>query len=293
MSLPTRIVDADEIDKISAYLGQSEARRRVFECVYRGGNKPKDAAYIASRTVLTQVRVLQVATPMAHKGFIGESTDKGRKAFLKQKDLVPSRDRILRAAKNPKRLKELSDARLGKIDVTVHVKARQEIRVTHITIDAIENFSKARKISTSQIRNISPKRLRENTFKYGIAHILGDQGTFIDWGGEKNDLYTDHLKLGGKRYRGAIALKGIGTHPPLTIRKLGKRGDQIAKLFSSAAEVFLIQFEGQIDEEVTEQMQVYAVNKSKETGKLIYFGTIAAEDSARLRTAYPNSFRGQ
>jgi hypothetical protein len=132
--------------------------------------------------------------------------------------------------------------------------------------------------------------LRENVFKYGVANILGVQGSFTEWGGEKNDLYSDYVKISGKRIRTAIAFKGIATKPPLTIKKLGKNGDQIPRLFSSSAEVFLVQFEGQISEAVIEQMETYAVRKSKETGKLIRFGVIGAEDSSRLRVAYPQSF---
>jgi len=293
MTAPTRVFDAGKIDEISEYLGKSVYRQAVFECIYRGGNKPKDAKYIASKTKLTLVRVLQLATPMAHKGYVGLLTEKGRKFFLKQKDLVSSRDRILRTARNPRRLAELKDTKSGRLKITVNVRTSREIRVDHITADAIDNFKKIVKVTPTQIRTLSPKRLRENVFKYGLANILGDQGIFTDWGGEKNDIYTDQLVIGGKRYRAAIALKGTATQPPLTIKKLGKRADQIAKLFSSSAEVFLIQFEGQISEEVTEQMQIYAVNKSKETGKLIRFGIIGAEDSARLRVAYPQSFVGQ
>jgi hypothetical protein len=227
---------------------------------------------------------------MAHEGYIAEQKVEGRKQFFKQKDLVAYRDSILRLARNPKRLKFLAETKSGKVSVTVHVKTPKQIRVDHITVDSIDSFSRVQRISAAKAHGVLPKRLRESVFKYGIARILGDQGVFTDWGGEKNDLYTDHLSIGGKRYRAAIALKGIATAPPLTIDKLGKKANQIPRLFNSTAEVFIIQFEGQISEDVMEQMQTYAVNKSKETGKLIRFGVIGAEDSIRLRLAYPKSF---
>jgi hypothetical protein len=290
MAQPTRIFDAGKIDEISEYLSKSPAKQAVFNCIYRGGNKPKSVDYIANFTGLTNIRVLQIATPLAHKGYVVEQKEKGKKCFLKQKDLVVNRDRILRLAKNRKRLKSMADAKSGKVNVTVRVNVPKPIRVDQITIESIDNFAKVRKVSLSKVRNISPKRLRENVFKYGIANILGDQGTFTDWGGEKSDLYSDFLSIGRKRVRTAIAFKGIGTAPPLTIKKIGKNADQIPRLFSSAAEVFLIQFEGQISESVVEQMETYAIRKSKETGKLIRFGVIGAEDSYRLRVAYPKSF---
>jgi hypothetical protein len=292
MALPTRIFDAGKIDEISEYLSKSPARQAVFDCIYRRGNRPKSAEYIAGLTKLTKVRVLQIATPLAHKGYVIEQKENGKKSFLKQKDLVSSRDKILRLAKNRKRLKALAEAKLGKVHVTVKVNGQKSIRVDAITIDSIDNFSKAHRIPATgaKVRNISPKRLRESVFKYGVANILGDQGSFTDWGGEKNDLYSDFVNISGKRIRTAIAFKGIATKPPLTIKKLGKNGDQIPRLFSSSAEVFLIQFEGQVSEAVIEQMETYAVKKSKETGKLIRFGVIGLEDSSRLRVAYPKSF---
>jgi len=292
MALPTRIFDAGKIDEISEYLAGSTARQAVFECIYRGGNRPKSADFIANATDLSNVRVLQIATPLAHKGYVIEQKENGKKSFLKQKDLVSSRDKILRLARSRKRLKALAEAKLGKVLVTVKLDRQKSIRVDAVTIDAIDNFSKARKFpaTNAKVRSMSPKRLKENVFKYGLADILGDQGTFTDWGGEKNDLYSDFLTIGGKRFRSAIALKGVATKPPLTIKKLGKNADQIPRLFSSAAEVFLIQFEGQISEAVVEQMETYAVRKSKESGKLIRFGVIGAEDSYRLRAAYPGSF---
>ncbi len=290
MTLPTRIFDAGKIDEISEYLSKSPDRQTVFECIYHGGNRPKPADFIAKSTGLTQIRVLQIATPLAHKGYVIEQKQGRRKFFLKQKDLVASRDRILRLARNQKRLKALAEVKGGKVHVTVSVSAQKSIRVDPITIDMIDNFAKVRKVSPSKIGNISPKRLKENVFKYGVANILGDQGTFTDWGGEKNDLYTDFLSIGKKRFRTAIAFKGIATKPPLTIKKLGKNADQIPRLFSSAAEVYLIQFEGQISEAVIEQLETYAVRKSKESGKLIRFGVIGAEDSCRLRVAYPGKF---
>jgi hypothetical protein len=289
---PTRIFDAGKLDEISEYLSGSIARQAVFGCSYRGGNRPKSAEDIASVTKLTKVRVLQVATPMEHKGYVIGQKENGKKYFLKQKDLVSSRDRILRLARNRKRLKALADAKLGKLQVTVKVHRQSSIRVDAVTIDLTDNFSKVRKIraTDARLRSISPKRLKENIFKYGFAKILGDQGSFTDWGGEKNDLYSDFVSIGGKRVRTAVAFKGVATQPPLTLKKLGKNADQIPRLFDSAAENFLVQFEGQVSEAVVQQMETYAIRKSKDSGKLVRFGVIGAEDSYRLRIAYPKSF---
>ena len=55
----------------------SERRRSVFEAVYSGGNKPKNAAELAKRTELSEMSVLQLATPMAHKQYFEQVRHRG------------------------------------------------------------------------------------------------------------------------------------------------------------------------------------------------------------------------
>ncbi|MGA1983565.1 MAG: hypothetical protein ABSG84_14000 [Acidobacteriaceae bacterium] len=292
MDQPTRIIDASKIEEIGEFLSGSADRQLVYKAIYSGGAKPKGAKDIAKLTGLSEMRILQIATPMSNHGYVASTRSGGKVKYLKYRDLVPKRDQILALARNEKRLKAIKNAKNGRVTVTVNVsKPAQAIRVDLITIDDIDSFAKVRKVPFAQANALRPKRLREKVFKYGLAKILGETGTFQDWGGEKNDLYSINLRIKSKRLKSAIALKGIATKPPLTIKKLGKNANQIPHLFESTAEVFFIQFEGQISEEVVEQMETYAIRKSKETGKLIRYGVIGADDSARLRIAYPTHFR--
>ncbi len=48
-------------------LRRSDRRYEVFQAVYSGGNTPKNASLLAKKTGLTEMAVLQLATPMAHK----------------------------------------------------------------------------------------------------------------------------------------------------------------------------------------------------------------------------------
>ena len=105
--------------------------------------------------------------------------------------------------------------------------------------------------------------------------------------GEKNDLYSSNVTIGGRRISTAFAFKGPATAPPLTIAKLGKNGDQIPRLFSTIAEAFFVQFEGDVEEAVKNEMLTHAIRKSHETGKEIFYGIIAGEDSHRLRVKLP------
>ena len=61
-------------------------------------------------------------------------------------------------------------------------------------------------------------------------------------------------------------------------------------MFETAAEVFLIQYWGAIDETVLKQMEQLAVAKSVMTGNEVIYGIIDGEDSRRLFDAYATKF---
>jgi hypothetical protein len=61
-------------------------------------------------------------------------------------------------------------------------------------------------------------------------------------------------------------------------------------LFSTTAEAFFVQFEGDIEEAVKGEMLTHAIRKSHETGKEILYSLIAREDSHRLRVRYASHF---
>lgn len=282
----------ETIHKIAEELAKSDRKLKVFEAVYSGGNKPKNAAALAALTGFTETVVLQLATPMAHQQYFETLKDKGRVSFKKFHHVNAKKDKILRLAKNPAQLKKHVTTRTPRQTVLVKVDSRKrtEISMSEIFIDDVEEFKDVLDLKASKLPTSVPARLPEKIFKYGIASVLGNQGKFQDWGGEKNDLYSTHVTIGGRRISTAFALKGPATAPPLTIAKLGKNGDQIPRLFSTTAQAFFVQFEGQIEEAVKEDMVAHAIKKSKETGKEILYGLIALEDSYRLRVRYASHF---
>jgi TIR domain len=81
-------------------LRKSDRRYKVFQAVYSGGNKPKDARVLATKTGLTEMAVLQLATPMAHKQYFEQLKYNGRVAFRKYQHINAVRQTILRAAKS-------------------------------------------------------------------------------------------------------------------------------------------------------------------------------------------------
>jgi len=108
-----------------------------------------------------------------------------------------------------------------------------------------------------------------------------------DWPGEKNDLLT-YLTLNGKKTLVAFAFKGKSkkTIKKLRPKDMGKNGDQVERLFSSPAEVFFVQFVGQIDESMIKTMEQQASLKSYYTGKPIYYGIINGSDTSKIFEKY-------
>jgi TIR domain len=81
----------------------SDRRRRVFEAVYSGGNKPKNAAELSAKTRLSEMAVLQLATPMANKQYFEQLKHEGRVAFKKYPHINAVKLTILRSSKDGKR----------------------------------------------------------------------------------------------------------------------------------------------------------------------------------------------
>jgi hypothetical protein len=289
----------EQIDHFAKLLSRSETRRKVFSEIYRGQSKQgKTAKEIGKCVLLAPKRVLEIATPLADSHLFEKIKRDGRTAYRKYSNINTVKHKIIRLARNREQLKAHVTVRRPQVsaDKIIVKVARQAgdvfADVKFITVDGIENFSKVRTMKPKQVpAKLVPARLPEKIFKYGIANILGNRGTFKDWGGEKNDLYTSHLKIKGTRYAAAIGLKGPATTGVLTPRKMGKNGDQIQRLFESDAQVFLVQYEGQIAQSVPEQMKAQAVNKSVQDRRTVFYGVIALEDSYRLRTKYAKDFK--
>jgi hypothetical protein len=214
----------------------------------------------------------------------------GRIAYEKDVFIATNKNKILALASNPKKLKEYptkynqksSGSSTGSFRVIVQ---GAKVQITPVTCDDFDQFSKIKKVKSATKRAIS-----EKAFKAGILRLIGDKGDFQDWGGEKNDLYTTKLKFKGQRRPVAFAFKGPGMQGTLTPKKLGKNGDQIQRLFLSAAEIFIVQYHSQIDQSVIEQMVAFATMNSVREARRIWYGVIDGDDTNRLMAAYPKAF---
>ncbi len=280
----------DQIANAAKIVGRSKQRQAVFEQICRGKRKIKTIDELIKATGLSAVRVLQEGGRLAQHQLVEKV-----KGGYKKDSFCASRYReILSYARNPKRLKKLPTK------VAPHVTARH-VRITfasnasraiHVTVDDIGSFSRVQQVKASTSRS-GDNKLAEAIIKTAFTRILGESGKFKDWGGEKNDLFTTKVTVGGRRRPAVFAFKGKATKGVLTLEKMGKRADQVLRLFSdTVAELYLIVFQGQISPVVLEQMKALAVAKAL-GGQSIYYGVMDRDDLNRLKRAYPSAFKAR
>jgi len=281
---------ADQIAHAVQVLGRARQRIAVFNAIYRGKKKAKTVNEIATMTGLDRVRVLQEGKRLADNGIVHQIVGLGVTAYEKDRFYSAQRNRILRLVRNPAAFAAFpTKARpsgLVPSQITIRIP-RVRIQARYLTVDEIDSFSRVRQ---ARVDPADYTPIPEARFKAGIASILGERGRFSDWGGERNDLYTNRVRIHGRRYPAAFAFKGPGTSGVLTPRAMGKNGDQIQRLFKTPACVFFVQYWGQIAESVSEQMEEFAKAKSAVEGSIVYFGVIDGDDSNRLLKAYPRAF---
>lgn len=270
------------------------ARRAVFKAIYHGKRRVKTAAEIAKMTGLTQKRVTECGKALDHRGIVRQ-IDGYPVSYEKVSSYIALRPRILKATESRKALDAIPTkvrphvSGGGKLPKFVTVRIRTTgANAKPITIDDIDNFAGVRMIRPGESL---PDTVSEDEFKSGIQAVLGQAGEFKDWGGENSDLFSSHVRIGGKRLPTAFAFKGPGMRAKLRPGKMGKNGDQIQRMFQQDAQVFLVQHWREIDPSVLTEMRAHAINKSTQNGNAtIYYGIISGQDSERLRKAYPKKF---
>lgn len=278
----------EQIEQSAKAIGRSANHRKVFDAIYTGKRALKTVDEIARKTSLTRKQVLTSGKRLADRHIVEQDKRNGDTAYRKIPFFYTHKKTILSYAGNKKKLATLPTKRRHVIAQPIIALPTAGADVKQITIDDIDSFARVKPISDAG--NL-PRSMSEKAFKQGVQKILKEPGTFTDWGGEKNDLYSTRLKLGGARLPVAFGFKGPGTKAPLVPGKMGKNGDQIQRLFQSTARIFFVQFWAEISESVIEQMRALAVAKSLSDGTKIYFGVVDGSDSYRLVRAYANRFQ--
>lgn len=274
-----------------AIIGRSNDKRKVFESIYRGKKAIKTVDDIVKDTGLTRTRVLQVGGTLC-ANHIAEKTKKDKQtAYRKDEMYTHHKNTVLSILDKPTKASKFPTKQAPKISAKtfrITIKGKSPKTVA-LTVDDIDSFREVRKIESID-PSLKLNKIPESKIKAGLQKIIGENHTFKDWGGEKNDLYTNKLSYKGKRRNAAFALKGKSTTGSLTPGKMGKNGDQIARLVGSAAEVFFVVYHSKIDESVVAQLETFSLGKAL-GGKPIYYGTIDGDDLNRLYQAYTSCFK--
>ena len=128
--------------------------------------------------------------------------------------------------------------------------------------------------------------MAEDAVQLALERILGVPFHKKDWGGETNDLYTANLTVSGARRAAAFLLKGPGIgRKTMTIADCGKNGDQLVRLFTSPAELFVIQYVGPVAEALVTDV-AGKVQERRAEGKTAHYLVLDGQDTARLMHAY-------
>jgi hypothetical protein len=272
-------------------IGRSIPKRQVFEAIYTHKKRIRSVLEIAEMTGLPAMRVLQLGGQLHGDHIVDQTKKDNRVAYAQKPFYQRNKRKILNLLNKPGSAAKIATKRNVAVSVRVPParNSRPQAAEHFITIDDIDSFAKVRKIR-SQAKRL-PVSMSERQFNDGVKAIIGETGTFKDWGGETSDLFSTRLMLKGKRRRVAFGFKGPGLKKPLVPSGLGKNGDQMERLFSEPADVLFIQHWREIMPSVIRQMRVFAVDKARSTGKPVFYGAIDGHDSNRLRLAYPSKFR--
>lgn len=284
---------ADRNDKIAnaaKVIGKSKDRKKVFLAVYTGKKKVKTVTDILNSSGLrNKVRVLQEAKKLASEDIIIQLDRINNETAYKKIDFYThNKKAIIRLVEDRKKLEKFPTKVNPRINTgTVKVEfPKNLVKIKQVYIDDIDSFSKVRKVD----ENGKQLLFYERDIKEGLKKIIGEVGNFTDWGGENNDLFSTKINFKRKRMNVAFGLKGKGTQGKLTPKKMGKNGDQIQRLFKSPADIFIVQYNGQIDESIIDQMKSLAIAKSVMENKMVYYGVIDGKDTLRLVEAYSDCF---
>lgn len=278
----------EQIRHAADVVNRSEDRRKVFIAIHRGKKRAKKVSEIVEMTGLPRMRVLQRAGELANNRIVKKVKLDRELAYERDDFYSQNKERILSLAGNPAKSERFHTKWNPKVTSEVVVQKLMDKMVDErqITIDDINSFSKVAAAPAAGV-NVA---VSEGVFKHGLQSILGEEGNFQDWGGELDDLFSTRVVVGGARRAAAFGLKGRGKKGILYPGGMGKRGDQIQRLFRVPAEVFLVQYWGQVDETIYELMKNLATAKSTLEGKRIYWGVIDGSDTTRLLAAYADHF---
>lgn len=135
--------DHEEIlERLAKNLGRSAQRIEVFKEIYRGSKRFKTAAEIADATGLSEVRVLQLGGELVER-HLANAEQRGsppRKAYSKDPNVKPLRDKLLKLVEQPAKISEIVTKRSSTVGAATSAtkaphnrKARTVAQVLYLT----------------------------------------------------------------------------------------------------------------------------------------------------------------
>ncbi len=188
-------------------------------------------------------------------------------------------------------LRNLLKHRIRLLDQVVrnNINRYDDARKLRIFIDEIYSFKDVEKVIPGMVIDLLDDGLlnqSEDFIQISLEEILTVPFHKKDWGGEVNDLYTANIIITGVRVATAFLLKGNGLKKKiLEVRDCGKNGNQIIRLCDSPAQLFIIQFVGEISEYVVRDIEG-KVNELQLQGKIAQYCIMDGQDTARILRAY-------
>jgi hypothetical protein len=159
-------------------------------------------------------------------------------------------------------------------------------------IEDIDSFAKVRDINPSMVTSFLNRGFldrSEDQVQLALEQILDVPFHRKDWGGEINDLYTANVIVNGARRPTAFLLKGPGIgRKEMQIADCGKNGDQLVRLFTTPADLYVVQYVGPISDLLIRDVEgkVAAAKATGKEGKEVHFLMMDGQDTARVLRAY-------
>lgn len=283
----------DKIANAAKVLERSETLRKIFSIIYSKQTPTKSVSKIMDLSKINnRVKVLKSCNKLVRENMIYQMPERvnGETVYKKEGFYQLHRDKILKLARNKNKLNSFPTKYNPKQNSkTIFVKYDKKIvKAIQLTVDDINTFRLIKKVKRSEI---NVKVILENTIKEGFINILNEEYEKKDWGGETDDLFSTRINYKNKRQTVAFAFKGRGTQGLLTPNRMGKNGDQIQRLFRCPANFFILQYHSAIDENVFEQMKMFATAKSVYEAQPIFYCIIDGLDTARVIEAYLSKFK--
>jgi hypothetical protein len=151
--------------------------------------------------------------------------------------------------------------------------------------EEIDSFARITEVSQHEISDLIPLETPEAEIKAHLSRLVGNPFVQKDWGGETCDIFCN-LHFRRRSVPAAFLLKGKAyAQRPLRIADLGKNGDQLVRMFSLQAEVFIVQSNGPVDGTVYNHIQAQVAEKLM-TAQPVYYLVLDGVQTARLLRAY-------